>query len=100
MNKFRDFINRRGVRRVLDITIFIVAVTSLVLLILKMTNVLPELDATLVVLAMMSIIILINGLKLYAGSAPQAGFQLVLFIVFILVFGFLAGLVKNTLFGS
>lgn len=99
MNRLRNFINKTKVRKVLDIIIFLVATSSLVLLILKMTNVLPDLDATLVVLAMMSVIILINGLKLYAGNAPRAGFQLVLFILFIILFGFLAGLIKKTLFG-
>lgn len=99
MNRLRDFINKKKVRKVLDIIIFLAATSSLVLLILKMTNVLPDLDATLVVLAMMSVIILINGLKLYAGNAPQAGFQLILFILFIILFGFLAGLIKKTLFG-
>lgn len=100
MNRLRDFINRTKVGKALDITIFIVATSSLVLLILKLTNILPDLDATLVVLAMMSVIILINGLKLYAGNAPKAGFQLVIFILFIILFGFLAGLIKNTLFGA
>lgn len=99
MNRARDFINKKKVRKTLDLIIFVTAVVSLVLLILKMSAVLPDLDATLVVLVMMSIIILINGLKLYAGNAPQAGFQLVLFILFIVIFGFLAGLIKNTLFG-
>lgn len=99
MNRLRNFINKTKVRKVLDIIIFLVATSSLVLLILKMKSVLPDLDATLVVLAMMSVIILINGLKLYAGNSPQAGFQLVIFILFILVFGFLAGLIKNTIFG-
>lgn len=100
MNRLRDFINKKKVRKALDIAIFLTATLSLVLIILKMASVLPNLDATMVVLAMMSVIILINGLKLYAGNAPQAGFQLVIFILFILVFGFLAGLIKNTLFGG
>lgn len=100
MNKLREFLGRARVAKALDILQLIVAVISLILMVLKMKGILPNLDANLVVLIMMSVVIIVNALKSLSRHSSNMGLQIIIFVIFILLFGFLAGFIKNMLFGS